>query len=68
MTCQLNIVNIEDGKISSHVLEEIMEEPNLMLRLALQGEDEPVFVKFKFRKDYDNFINAIYVESNQKNE
>ena len=40
----------------------------MMLRLMFEGEDEPVFIKFKLKKDYDNFMNSVYAESGQLKE
>ena len=54
---------MEDGKSMGHILAELVEEDNLMVRLQFQQEEEPVFVKFKGKREYDNFLNTIMSES-----
>ena len=56
----------DDKKKTNHVLEEISEEPNLMARLQFENEDEPIFIKFKLKREYELFINTIYLESDHR--
>lgn len=60
---QVTILNEEDGKTSNHTLEEVAEEGNLMMRLSLENEEDPSIFKFKLKKDYDLFLNTIYLSA-----
>ena len=34
-----------------------------MIKLNVEDEEDPIFVKFKKRKEYELFINSIYLVS-----
>ena len=65
-SCQMIILNEEDGRSSSHVLQELSQEDNLMLQLQFRDEEDCCFVKFRSKKDFDYFVNGIYSASDAK--
>jgi hypothetical protein len=45
------------------MLTEFSEESNLMLKFGFEGELEPLFAKFRNKKEYDLFYNTLYLEA-----
>ena len=45
------------------MLAEFSEENNLMLKFGFENEDEPLFVQFRNKKEYEMFYNTLYIEA-----
>lgn len=61
-TSELTIISEEDNKATEHVLAEISVVDDGMLQLVCEGEDEPIYVKFRVKKEMDLFISSITLE------
>lgn len=62
-TSALTVISEDDGRSSSHVLEEIMVVEELMLQLLCEDEEEPMYVKFRSKKEMELFMNSISLQS-----
>lgn len=59
----MTITNIEDGKTTTQMLEEVVIVDDQMIQLVSEAGQESMFVKFKSKRDKELFINYIYLES-----
>ena len=61
-TSQLVVTSEEDGKASSHNLEELVMVEDQMVQFVFENEDEPLYLKFKSKKDCELFLGGINLD------
>ena len=61
-TSQLVVTSEEDGKSSSHNLEELVMVEDQMVQVVFENEDEPLYLKFKSKKDCELFLGGINLD------
>jgi hypothetical protein len=60
-TTEFKVTSEDDNRTINHTLSEIVIVDELMLQFIFEDDQDPMFVRFKTKREKELFINYIYL-------